>query len=155
MAAPPRPRLVTTLAAALLYLAAGDPVSPGDIRWSPAEKPTGPERLRVLAWRSDYRRQMDPVRRQAEVLLQTIHEGRLDRLPALCSAWAARLDGLEREALLGVEEPLLRLHLARGLQRLEESRQRCRRGRVFDLAYRLQRARIALREVDRRLKRYR
>ena len=143
------------IAVVLLLAAAGRSASEDRIEWTPAREPTEAQKHEAARWWMDYQRELAGVRRNWSAVAQAIRSGRFDTLPGLCQRFRHSIETVDRDRLLQIDDPVIRIHLHRGLRYLSKSHDRCRRERLFDLVYQLDQARAALITVERRFDRFR
>ena len=108
----------------------------------------------MIRWKRLYKKELAPVREQWSRVVRTIREGRISELPLVCPDFRDRLERLDRQQLYAVVDPVVRTWLGRGLVLLDGAAGQCRSNRVFDLGFRLYKARLVIQALDRRLEKY-
>ena len=99
----------------------------------PSEPPA--ELAAMTRWHRVYRRQTTELRSSCDLLAESLR-------------------GLERRTLFPVPDGAVDLYLKRSLEELDRAARACRRGRVFEMVYRLQEADRAFRRMEVQLARY-
>ena len=112
---------------------------------APAEKVESMRR-----WRTLYEGEMRLVRLHWQMVVDAIHQGRISALPELCPDFRAAVAAMDREALVGVEDAMIRANLARAFELLDGASVRCDRSRFFALSFQLYKARYVIEAIDRR-----